>query len=202
MIKIALMGKMRSGKDMVAKIIDQEIGHAISCEQYAFADGIKDILLDYFLEDVIELDKQGKKPRHHLQHIGQEFRKLNEGVWIGYLDRTIKANAHLYKEAGYLDRCVIITDVRQPNEHFYVKNLGYHIIKIDASDEIRIKRMEDLNEIDSSTAEEMQHETEKYIDSLTYDYIIQNNGSLKDLKRRTRRVLQDIMKKESSECNG
>lgn len=196
MIKIALMGKMRSGKDKVAEMINQEIGHAISCEQYAFADGIKDILLDYFLEDVIELDKQGKKPRHYLQHIGQELRKLNEGVWIGYLDRTIKAKAHLHKEAGYLDRCVIITDVRQPNEHFYVKNLGYHIIKIDASDEIRIKRMEDLNEIDGSTAEQMQHETEKYIDSLTYDYIIYNDGSLESLKWRVQKVLKDIMAKE------
>lgn len=196
MIKIALMGKMRSGKDKVAEMINQEIGHAISCEQYAFADGIKDILLDYFLEDVIELDKQRKKPRHHLQHIGQEFRKLNEGVWIGYLDRTIKANAHLHKEAGYLDRCVIITDVRQPNEHFYVKNLSYHIIKIDASDEIRIKRMEDLNEIDGSTAEQMQHETEKYIDSLTYDYVIHNDGSLESLKWKVQKVLKDIMAKE------
>lgn len=196
MIKIALMGKMRSGKDMVAKMIDQEIGHVVPCEQYAFADGIKDILLDYFLEDVIELDKQGKKPRRYLQHIGQELRKLNEGVWIGYLDKTIKENAHLHKEAGYLDRCVIITDVRQPNEHFYVKNLGYHIIKIDASDETRVKRMEDLNEVDDSTAEEMQHETEKYIDSLTYDYIIYNDGSLESLKWRVQKVLKDIMAKE------
>lgn len=196
MIKIALMGKMRSGKDMVAKMIDQEIGHVVPCEQYAFADGIKDILLDYFLEDVIELDKQGKKPRRYLQHIGQELRKLNEGVWIGYLDKTIKENAHLHKEAGYLDRCVIITDVRQPNEHFYVKNLGYHIIKIDASDETRVKRMEDLNEVDDSTAEEMQHETEKYIDSLTYDYVIHNDGSLESLKWRVQKVLKDIMAKE------
>lgn len=196
MIKIALMGKMRSGKDMVAKMIDQEIGHVVPCEQYAFADGIKDILLDYFLEDVIELDKQGKKPRRYLQHIGQELRKLNEGVWIGYLDKTIKENAHLHKEAGHLDRCVIITDVRQPNEHFYVKNLGYHIIKIDASDETRVKRMEDLNEVDDSTAEEMQHETEKYIDSLTYDYVIHNDGSLESLKWRVQKVLKDIMAKE------
>lgn len=202
MIKIALMGKMRSGKDTVAEIIDQEIGHEIPCEQYAFADGIKDVLLDYFLEDVIELDKQGKKPRHHLQHIGQEFRKLNEGVWIGYLDRTIKANAHLHKYRGFADRCVIITDVRQPNEHFYVKNLGYHIIKIDTEDEIRVKRMEDLNQVDDSTAEQMQHETEKYIDSLNYDYVIRNNGSLEDLKQSTKRVLQDIMKKEGSKRNG
>lgn len=196
MVKIALMGKMRSGKDTVAEMIEQEIRYEMPCERYAFADGIKDILLDYFLEDVIELDKQGKKPRHYLQHIGQEFRKLNEGVWIGYLDKAIKANAHIHKEIGYPDRCVVITDVRQPNEHFYVKNLGYHIIKIVADDETRIKRMEELNQIDDSTTEEMQHETEKYIDSLSHDYVIYNDGSLESLKWRVKRVLKDIMAEE------
>ena len=97
-VKIAITGRLRSGKDTVADILQEETHFTV----YRFADGITDIIQQYFPDDW----KLGK-PREHYQVIGQSLRQLDENVWVKALHRK-RQYAHLYCNE-------LITDLRQPN---------------------------------------------------------------------------------------
>lgn len=60
-MKIALFGKMRSGKDTVADMLIDEYNFT----SYSFSKGIKEIVDTYFPET-----KEMGKPREHYQQVG------------------------------------------------------------------------------------------------------------------------------------
>lgn len=170
-MKIALVGKMRSGKNTVADMITGKFGG----EQLAFADGITKVIEICFPEEL----KSGKKPREHYQFIGQELRKLNIGVWIDYLDRQVK-------EKGLTD--IVVTDCRQVLEAEYLRANGYMIIKILADDSIRLHRAEVYGQ--TVTEEQFRHVTELEVDWIEEDYTIHNVFDLEHLQNEADRALE------------
>ena len=161
-MRIAIVGKMRSGKDTIADMLTVQYDF----EQIAFADGIKEIVGKYFPEVL-----DNGKPREHYQFIGQQFRKLNQNVWINNLDRKTK-------EMG--DSSIIVTDCRQVNEGKYLRANDYMIIKVIAEDEVRLQRISDAGE--SVTTEQFEHDTETQVDEIRADFAILNNGTYEDLQ--------------------
>lgn len=157
-MRIAIVGKMRSGKDTVASLLVEK-----GFTPLAFADGIAEIIQKYFPEAY-----ENGKPRKHYQHIGQELRILNGNVWINYLDKLA---------IGLQD--IIITDCRQKNEETYLRANDYMIIKVCTEDYIRIQRM--LEAGDNFTPEVLEHDTEKQVDTVVADYEISNNGTYEEL---------------------
>lgn len=157
-MKIALVGKMRSGKDTVASLL---IPYGF--QTIAFGDGIKEIVADYFPEAL-----QAGKPREHYQKIGQWLRELNSDVWINAVARRSKDFTH-----------TLVTDCRQKNEVRYLKSNGYMILKVHASESVRIKRI--IASSDSFTPEVLQHSTEVEVDSLDFDCMVTNNGTREEL---------------------
>lgn len=162
MLKIALFGKMRSGKDTVGKLLIDNYGF----KRYAFGDGIGEIVAKYF-PDALEHGK----PRQHYQHIGQSLRELDPDVWIKYL----------YKQIGDTSDNIVVTDARQPNEYKSLKKNGFIIVKLEADEETRIQRI--LDSGDTFSIEQLEHPTEKNVDSVDADFTICNNGDLNSLKR-------------------
>lgn len=170
MDKLAVVGKMRSGKDTVASmLLDQGF------QTIAFADGITEIIKMYFPEALT-----GAKPRTHYQHIGQQLRQLNPNVWVNYLDRRINEFTTVNK--------IIITDCRQTNEAEYLKKNGFMIIKVEADEELRIERMKQAGEI--VTPEQLHHDTEKQVDLIVPDYVIDNNSTQEQLAKGVEEMLQ------------
>jgi dephospho-CoA kinase len=161
-LKVALIGKMRSGKDTLADYVIEEYGFT----QFAFGDGIREICRILFPEQM----KEGNKPRSLLQGVGQKMRQIDNDVWVNKCFNEIEA------EKGILNP--IITDLRQPNEYKRCKDEGYIMIRVYCDDEIRIKRILEKN--DKFDLKDLQHETELHIDTFEYDYIINNNGNLED----------------------
>lgn len=176
-MKIALFGKMRSGKDTVGKMLIEEEGF----KRFAFATGIGQIIEEYFPEAVAE----GKKPRKHYQHIGQQLRQLNEDVWINYLLKEIDEAG-----AGF----VVVTDGRQYNEAQRLRENGFTIIKVEAPDELRIKRIEAAG--DQFTPDLFTHETELQVDLIEADYTIVNDSDLKSLRDKLQITLADMFSKQ------
>lgn len=185
-MKIAIFGKMRSGKDTVGKILIEEHNF----KQFAFGDGIGEIIVKYFPEAW-----NNGKPRKHYQHIGQELRKLNPDVWINYLLRKVnhyelqvRADNIGTKNQARRYAHVVITDGRQQNEAVKLKEEGFVIIKVTAPEEQRIQRIKESGDV--FNPEHLQHETELQVDMIEPDIEIVNDGTLEELMVKVQKVLQ------------
>ena len=178
--KIALTGKLRSGKDTVADMMIKDGFH-----QCKLSSGIAEIIQRYFSSDCSASDKA--KLRNHYTTIGQALRGLHEDVWI---DHTWKLINQKWKYLGGKDLPIIVTDVRQQNEADFFREKGFLIVKIEADEDIRIQRAKEKDsDFDES---ELFHETELSVDNIKEDVLIINNGSLEELEEKVDNLLQLI----------
>lgn len=167
--KVAICGKIRSGKDTIAKMFIND-----GYREFKFGTGIAEVIQKYFPEDWAK-----GKPRLHYQHIGQQLRELDADVWVKY---TLKQVDEYLKDNP--NGNVIIDDMRQENEAEKLKEAGFIIIKVRALEKVRVKRMLDAG--DTFKLEDLYHETEQQVDMIVPDIIIDNDGSLEDLYREVR----------------
>lgn len=171
--KIALIGKIRSGKNTVGDYLIKNYGF----KEFAFAQGIGEIIDRYFPKAWAE-----GKPRKHYQHIGQALRELDPDVWINYtLSKIALSGAER----------VVITDTRQVNEVEKLKEDGYLIIKVEADEEIRIDRM--IKSGDTFRIHDLQHETEAQVDLAEADIVLVNNGTKEELEREVQNIINKLM---------
>jgi len=147
---LAITGKARSGKDTVA-----------NCVQAAFHDVFKLSLGDAIrqVRDVI-YGPTDDKDRPALVMIGQNLRKGDPNVWIkAWLRQAID----LIK-LGSL-RKIVCADVRQPNEFSFFASLGALIVKMEADEELRIKKIKEVDGERATDPKLLNDETESYVDT-------------------------------------
>lgn len=168
-VKIGLIGGMRAGKDTVAELIYSETIRGGNVHVMAFSTGITHVIEHYFPELL-----ENGKPREAYQLIGQTFRKLNPDIWVNALLKEME----IYEM--FDNPAIIVTDVRQPNEALALKENGFTLVKVIADTETRIARAKQAGDV--FTADHLNHETELAVDQCDYDYLINNSGTLADLK--------------------
>lgn len=182
-MKIALVGKMRSGKDTIAEYANEHYFFA----RFAFGDGIREVCRLLFPEQM----KDGSKPRSLLQGVGQLMRQLEPDVWVNKCFSEIKEEEVAFAKVIKHDCLdVIITDLRQPNEFKRCKEEGFIIIKVHCDDELRLQRI--LSQNDQFDMKDLHHETEIHIDSYDCDFVINNDGSLEDLYKQFDEIVEMI----------
>lgn len=169
---IALVGKTRSGKDQVYQILAQKGLHV---QRVAFGDAMKEKFYELFPQYV-----GLPKPTGQIIHFGQSMRVIDEDVWIKLALNAIRVHAVLYDQYGIEPPSYVFTDVRQANELKAVKQLGAVVVKVEASPEVRVRRMRILGE--TPTQEVLHANTETDLDSFDYDYLIKNNGTHGELE--------------------
>jgi hypothetical protein len=175
---IGVIGKKRSGKDSIAKILCD----LYSFQRYGFADPIKEAVKTLFgwnnnhvygdLKEVID-EKWGISPRQVLQHLGTNWaqhqlpndfpmynEKVGKSLWVKKFNYWFLENKPIN---------VVITDVRFPHELKVLKELE------GKANVFFIKVIRNTGILDS-------HESESYIESLNGDFLIENNDSLETLK--------------------
>ena len=127
---IGLIGKARSGKSSVAKVLNKEFGYSIM----PMADTLRQMLfagIPFLKEECLRADKEkiipelGVTGRHLLQSLGHEWgRNIHPDLWLMSLQRQI--------EILKLDITkVVIDDVRYDNEVAWIKKHGGTIIGVD-----------------------------------------------------------------------
>lgn len=171
-MKIALTGKMRSGKDTVAAHLCERYGF----ERVAFGDALK-----RNAHAVFPWISAESKPRSLYQQFGQVMRQeFDENVWIKHARLAVDS----------IVGAVVITDLRQPNEYEWARTNGFVIIRVTAPDGLRIKRA--ISAGDDFTVHDLAHETELAIDGFAVDAEIVNDGSVDDLKRKIDEIMEAI----------
>lgn len=180
-IKIALCGRLRSGKDTVGNHLYIKYGFST----VAFGDALKKNAHATF-----PWVGEFSKPRALYQQFGQLMRQIDPDVWIKHAERAVNGAIDFRVNTGADQVGVVITDLRQPNEYEWAKANGFSIIRVTAQDEDRILRANVAG--DSFTEADLEHETESHIDGFTVDYEIVNDGSVDDLKRKIDEIMEAI----------
>jgi dephospho-CoA kinase len=180
-VKIALCGRLRSGKDTAANHL--YIRHSFN--RVAFGDALKKNAHATF-----PWVSEFSKPRALYQSYGQLMRQIDPDVWIKHAERAVKGAIDFNVHTGAEKIGVVITDLRQTNEYEWARNNGYTIIRVTAPDEDRLWRAklagDDFNEAD------LEHETESHIDGFAVDYEIVNDETVDELKEIIDSILAQI----------
>lgn len=158
--RIALIAHMRAGKDHVGKHLGVHFHH----HRLAFAEPIVEMAKKMFPEEF----ENGAKPRKLLQWFGQTMRQHDPDVWIKHMMRRIDTLDRIWPNSR-----IVITDLRQPNEHAALKAAGFMIVKVEARTETRIRRMQATGDVFNPA--DLVHETESHIDTLPSDFTITND---------------------------
>lgn len=171
---IGLSGYARSGKDEVAKILVDNY----QFKRIAFADAIRDcvyILNPYLhvglrVADLVddygwEVAKSNAEVRRLLQVFGTEVgrRLLSDNVWI---DKVFK---QIYDLKDY-----VIPDVRFLNEAKAIHHADGEVWRVNRDGVVAVNN----------------HVSESSMDDFICDHIIDNNGSLDDLKNQVVTLMQ------------
>jgi dephospho-CoA kinase len=175
-VKIALCGKMRSGKDTVANFLREK--HKFT--GFRFSEGIWETIR--LLYPQIYAKRHKEKPRKLLQDIGQKLREVDPNIWVNYTLQQIE-------EVGEIR--VVVTDLRQPNEYLALKEQGFFIVRVSAEDGIRLNRI--LAENDNFDIQDLYHETERHVDGFNVDFEIKNNGTIEELLQQSQAAFEEAV---------
>lgn len=208
-IKIAITGKMRAGKDTVYSILKEELELELKkvnnfaeadvvflTNQHTFGGQLKHFAELLFPEHFVA----GGKPRQLFQEFGQSMRQIDEDVWVKKVDQEIQnklKSTHADVHISY------ITDLRQPNEYEYCRENGFFILRVNATDEVRLARM--MADGDNFNKEHLHHETETYVDGYKVDYDINNNfttqNGLEELRKEVKQLVKLILEENNNNEN-
>jgi len=173
---IAITGTLRSGKDSVGEYLCTKYDYS----RFAFGDEIGIYADALFPHEVAD----GRKPRGLYQWFGQTMRQRDPDIWV----RECFDNISWFGGS----RPIVITDLRQPNEHARCRAEGYAIIRVTAPTELRLQRAAAAG--DNFTAADLEHETEQYVDGFEVDYEIVNDGSLAELHAKVDKVVTQLLR--------
>jgi hypothetical protein len=164
---IGISGRARAGKDSCASVLTGELGFV----RIAFADALKDGARAMFgfseeqiggsLKETVDA-RFGVSPRRVMQLLGTDFgRKLiAEDLWV----RLAGARIDLAREKGA--RGIVVPDVRFPNEAQAVRAWGGRVWRVERP----------------GVADVAAHESETALDRYDFDAVIDNDGTLADLR--------------------
>ncbi|PHD57692.1 hypothetical protein [Bacillus wiedmannii] len=180
--KIAITGKARSGKTELSHYAWMIYGF----KEFDFSAVLKDEFHRLFPH--IPRDP---KPRAYYQKFGQWLREIDPDIWV----KMTMAKVHEYCFEDALNKVnhkpkVLVNGVRQPNEYQRLKDEGFTIIRVNASDDLRIGRAK--AEGDVFTEADLLHETESHINTFEVDYEINNVGSIGEMYDQLDTIMKDI----------
>ena len=190
-IFIGISGKRGSGKDTCCKIIQEYMRNLnYTFKQAAFADEVKRV---YAIEMGVDFKRLLMDYKYKAEHrpglieIGNREKKIHgKDIWC----------YRLFEKFGKtVDDAVLITDLRYPNEAKSITNSGYKylLIRIDIDLNIREERG-----IKYDSDIDQYHSEVSLDDSDIFDLRVDNNGSVKELKKKILDFIKQKLMKPSA----
>ena len=153
-MKIALCGKMGSGKSYLANKIAKKHGFTI----LSFAGKVKELAKELF--------NMKEKDRKLLQVLSQKLKQIDENIWVNFLETQLDNYEN-----------IIIDDLRFPNEYEMLKRNGFTIINIKLDENIRIIRLSNKYKNFKQHLSAMNHISETLLDNFVCDREIVSDDS-------------------------
>jgi dephospho-CoA kinase len=186
-MKLAICGKMRSGKSVLAGYL--ALMHDF--QPFAFADAMKDAAHRAF-----PAVPRTPKPRALYQSFGEWARgHFGADVWVREVERRV-ADYEKRQTCG----CgvvkpvrVLVTDLRVQAEYDWLRANGYTIIRVTAPAELRMARAREAG--DQFSAEDFEHGTETAVDGFDVDAEIFNDGTTEDMTNQFDEILSEIIRR-------
>ncbi|PFS24366.1 hypothetical protein COK46_01765 [Bacillus thuringiensis] len=180
--KIAITGKARSGKTELSHYAWMLYGF----KEFDFSAVLKDEFHRLFPHV-----PRDPKPRAYYQKFGQWLREIDPDIWV----KMTMGNVHKYCFEDSLNKVnhkpkVLVNGVRQPNEYQQLREEGFIIIRVNASDDLRIGRAHSAGDV--FTEADLTHETESHIDTFGVDYEINNDWNLIQMYDQFDEIMKDI----------
>jgi dephospho-CoA kinase len=177
---ILVTGKMFSGKSTLAERLIAKYAYP----RFSMAEWIKTTICKHY--GLSEIDKSvvinGKSFRTLMQEIGMYMRKVDSNWHIDELLNKIKATGV---------KLFVIDDIRFKNEVERVKSkFDCIVIKIVCDELQRVERGINRDMI-VPTESQLNDISEREIDDLPYDYLINNNGNAKKLFDELDKIMEE-----------
>ncbi len=153
---IGFIGRINSGKTTCAKYLEQKYGFT----RLSFASSLKKMLVKAGIVTWEDIENKTSFAREMMQKIGTNLirNQIDPDFWI----KKLVTHIIDLKKKGYTN--FVIDDVRFPNEADAIKKINGFLIKLERT-----------------TSEKNNHESECYIDTIPYDYLLINNASIENL---------------------
>lgn len=174
-IKLAFIGKLRSGKDTAATRLVTQYGF----QSFAFGTALKASAHDIF-PDV----PRTPKPRALYQFMNV-MRDYDPDVWIKHVERSVE-----YALDKRTTKGIVITDARQANEIEWARNNGFTIVRVTAPEHVRIARAQAVGDVFDYEA--LTHPTETEVDGFDADYTLSNEGDYANLMAKVDALMVEI----------
>ena len=148
-LRLAVSGKMRSGKDTLADRLVERYGFI----RYAFADRLKEVARELFGMPM------GAKNRHLLVELGRKMCEVDKMVWVNYVLSKIP-----------LKQDVVISDLRFKYEYYALKAFDFIVVRVDGNEQARLSRVERFgSRVDIALVDD-QSETD--LDEMGFDWVL------------------------------
>lgn len=159
MLRVFLFGRRGSGKSTAAHFLAESTGAKV----YKISEPLYRVAREVF-------GMEGKD-RVLLQRLGDAFREIDPDCLLRCLSLA------LYRDGP---RAAVVEDVRLPREAAWLRGSGFVGVLVRAPEPVRLERLRARGEC--VLGAEDGHATEAGVDAIEPDYVLDNGGSLKDLR--------------------
>lgn len=170
-MRIAISGKMTSGKSLMAKHLVNKYGFT----ELTFAGKVREVADELFIKTSV------KKDRLLLLQVGEKLREIDPRVWIRVLMRAIVPGAN-----------TVVSDVRFPLEYETLHRLGFFMVRAYIDRSTQVEQVQEL--YPDMPLVLLEDYSEVALDHHPFDYIITNTKqvSLKEVYAQVDRMVGEI----------